>query len=49
MTVHVELPAHLSEASVQERWPVSIRDGWLDTVDRLARALADTPKITAAR
>jgi uncharacterized protein YndB with AHSA1/START domain len=49
MTVHVELPAHLSEASVQERWPVSIRDGWLDTVDRLARALADTPTITAAR
>jgi hypothetical protein len=34
---------------LQERWSVSIRDGWLDTVDRLARALANTPTITAAR
>jgi uncharacterized protein YndB with AHSA1/START domain len=43
MVVHVELPATLSEESVQEWWSLGIRDGWRDTVDRLAAALARTP------
>jgi uncharacterized protein YndB with AHSA1/START domain len=43
MTVHVELPAGLSEDRVQEWWSMGIRDGWRDTVDRLAAALARTP------
>ena len=40
MTVHVELPAGLSEDEVQEWFSMGIRDGWQDTVDRLASALA---------
>jgi uncharacterized protein YndB with AHSA1/START domain len=40
MTVHVELPASLSEKEVQEWWSRGIRDGWRDTVDRLAIELA---------
>jgi uncharacterized protein YndB with AHSA1/START domain len=40
LTVHVELPAHLSEEGVQEWWSLGIRDGWRDTVDRLVVALA---------
>jgi hypothetical protein len=43
MIVHVELPASLSEDRVQEWWSMGIRDGWRDTVDRLAAALASTP------
>ncbi|MGH3134746.1 MAG: SRPBCC family protein [Gaiellaceae bacterium] len=43
MTVHVELPAMLSEESVQEWWSMGIRDGWRDTVDRLVARLARTP------
>jgi uncharacterized protein YndB with AHSA1/START domain len=42
MTVHVELPASLSEDRLQEWWSLGIRDGWRDTVDRLAAALAST-------
>jgi uncharacterized protein YndB with AHSA1/START domain len=42
LTVHVELPAHLSEESVQEWWSMGVRDGWRDTVDRLVAALART-------
>jgi uncharacterized protein YndB with AHSA1/START domain len=42
MKVHVELPTGLSEAAVQEWWSLGIRDGWCDTVDRLATALAST-------
>jgi uncharacterized protein YndB with AHSA1/START domain len=41
MTVHVELPASLSEDEVQEWFSMGVRDGWQDTVDRLASALAD--------
>jgi uncharacterized protein YndB with AHSA1/START domain len=40
LTVHVELPAHLSEDGVQEWWSLGIRDGWRDTVDRLVVAFA---------
>jgi uncharacterized protein YndB with AHSA1/START domain len=40
MTVHVELPAHLSAERVQEWWSLGIRDGWRDTVDRLAARFA---------
>jgi len=43
MTVHVELPASFSEDRVQEWWSMGIRDGWRDTVDRLAAGLARTP------
>jgi uncharacterized protein YndB with AHSA1/START domain len=40
MVVHVELPAALSEEGVQEWWSLGVRDGWRDTIDRLAAALA---------
>jgi uncharacterized protein YndB with AHSA1/START domain len=43
MNLHVELPASLSEDRVQEWWSIGIRDGWRDTVDRLAAELARTP------
>jgi uncharacterized protein YndB with AHSA1/START domain len=43
MTVHVELPAHLSEERARQFLP--IRDGWRDTVDRLACTLASTSSI----
>ena len=39
MSVHVELPASLSEQEVQEWWSRGVRNGWQDTVDRLAVAL----------
>ena len=38
LTVHVELPAELSEEQVEEWLSLGIRDGWRDTVDRLAAA-----------
>jgi uncharacterized protein YndB with AHSA1/START domain len=40
MTVHVELPASLSEDDVREWFSIGVREGWRDTVDRLAAALA---------
>ena len=40
LTVHVEMPAHLSDDRVQEWWALGIRNGWRDTVDRLAARLA---------
>ncbi len=43
MTVHVELPASLSEERVQEWWSMGIRNGWRVTVDRLAAGLARIP------
>jgi uncharacterized protein YndB with AHSA1/START domain len=43
MTLHVELPATLSDDEVQEWWSKGVRDGWRDTVDRLAARLAQTP------
>ena len=43
MTVHLELPASLSQDEVQEWFSMGIRDGMRQTVDRLAAALASTP------
>jgi uncharacterized protein YndB with AHSA1/START domain len=40
MTLCVELPAGLSSEEVQEWFSLGVRDGWRDTVDRLAAALA---------
>jgi len=42
MSVHVELPASLSQAEVEEWLAMGVREGWRDTVDRLAVALART-------
>jgi len=41
LTLHVELPAGLPDDGLQQWWSM-IRDGWRDTVDRLATRLADT-------
>jgi hypothetical protein len=49
MSVRVELPAHLSEDRVQEWWSIGIRDGWRQTVDRLAAALESMPTTVLAR
>jgi uncharacterized protein YndB with AHSA1/START domain len=43
LLVHVELPASLSEDDVQAWWSMGVREGWRDTVDRLAARLARTP------
>ena len=43
MMVHVELPASLSEARVEEWLSMGVRDGWRDTVNRLVAELARTP------
>jgi uncharacterized protein YndB with AHSA1/START domain len=43
MTVHVELPASLSREEVEEWLSLGIRNGWQDTVDRLAAQPARTP------
>jgi uncharacterized protein YndB with AHSA1/START domain len=40
MSVHVELPASLADDGMENWWSM-IQDGWRDTVDRLAAALAD--------
>ena len=42
MRVRVELPAGLSEEGVREWLEMGIRDGWRQTVDRLAAALTST-------
>ena len=39
MLLHVELPESLSEAEVEEGLSLGVRNGWQDTVDRLAAAL----------
>jgi uncharacterized protein YndB with AHSA1/START domain len=36
MVFHVSLPAHLSEQDVREWLAMGIREGWGDTIDRLA-------------
>jgi uncharacterized protein YndB with AHSA1/START domain len=43
MTVHVELPASLSRQEVEEWFSLGIRNGWQESVDRLAAQLARTP------
>jgi uncharacterized protein YndB with AHSA1/START domain len=45
MVVHVELPASLAEEGLEEWWS-KVRDGWRDTVDRLAAGLARTTTAT---
>ena len=40
LIVHVELPAGLSDDGVREWWSLPVREGWRDTVDRLARTFA---------
>jgi uncharacterized protein YndB with AHSA1/START domain len=40
MTVHVAIPATMSEEGMPDGWFGHIRHGWRDTVDRLAAALA---------
>ena len=40
MTLHVELPASLSEAEVHEWLSLGIQNGWRGTVDRLAAIFA---------
>jgi uncharacterized protein YndB with AHSA1/START domain len=42
MTVHVELPQDLSEDRAREWLSRGVREGWRDTVDRLAAALTRT-------
>ncbi len=42
LTVHVELPASLSQDEAREWFAMGIRDGWRDTVDRLASALSSS-------
>jgi uncharacterized protein YndB with AHSA1/START domain len=46
MTLQVHLPATLSEESMPADWFGHIRDGWRDTVDRLAGTLANTSSTT---
>jgi uncharacterized protein YndB with AHSA1/START domain len=40
MRLRVDLPQNLAPDQVQEWWSLGIRDGWRDTVDRLASTLA---------
>ena len=42
MLVTVDLPASLSASEVAEWLSMGVRDGWRDTVDRLAASLAPT-------
>jgi uncharacterized protein YndB with AHSA1/START domain len=46
MTVRVQLPEGISEARAREWLSRGIRDGWRDTVDRLAARLTRTPAAT---
>jgi uncharacterized protein YndB with AHSA1/START domain len=41
-SVHVELPAGISEDRVRELSAMGVRDGWRQTVDRLTAELART-------
>jgi uncharacterized protein YndB with AHSA1/START domain len=44
MTVHVELPASMPRDRVEQWWSMGVREGWRDTVDRLAAELAGGPQ-----
>jgi uncharacterized protein YndB with AHSA1/START domain len=46
MTVRVQLPEGISEAQAQEWLSRGIREGWRDTVDRLAARLTSAPVAT---
>jgi hypothetical protein len=43
MSVHVRLPEGLSKEQAEEWLALGIRDGWRDTVDRLAARLTRAP------
>ena len=45
MTVHMELPAGLSDARVEEWWAIGIRQGWQATIDRLAARFASSTAV----
>jgi hypothetical protein len=39
LTLRVELPEGAARESLREWWPLAVRNGWGDTVDRLAQAV----------
>ena len=43
MMLHVEFPIRFSEDEVREWIAMGVENGWRDTVDRLAAALASAP------
>ena len=48
MTVHVAIPATMSDEDMPDGWFGHIQHGWRDTVDRLAAALASSPATSGA-
>jgi uncharacterized protein YndB with AHSA1/START domain len=46
MSLRVDLPASLAPDQVQEWWATGVRDGWRDTVDRLAAALESAAPVS---
>jgi uncharacterized protein YndB with AHSA1/START domain len=46
MSLRVDLPAGLAPDQVQEWWATGVRDGWRDTVDRLAAALESAAPVS---
>jgi hypothetical protein len=46
MSLRVDLPEGLAPDQVQEWWSTGVRDGWRDTVDRLAAALKSAAPVS---
>lgn len=46
MSLRVDLPQSLAPDEVQEWWSTGFRDGWRDTVDRLAAALESAAPVS---
>ena len=46
MSLRVDLPAGLAPDQVQAWWSTGVRDGWRDTVDRLAAALESAAPVS---
>ena len=46
MSLRVDLPQSLAPDKVQEWWSTGFRDGWRDTVDRLAAALESAAPVS---
>jgi uncharacterized protein YndB with AHSA1/START domain len=46
MSLRVDLPESLAPDQVQEWWATGVRDGWRDTVDRLAAALESAAPVS---
>jgi uncharacterized protein YndB with AHSA1/START domain len=46
MSLRVDLPAGLAPDQVQAWWATGVRDGWRDTVDRLAAALESAAPVS---